>query len=289
MSETDAWERSGAALLTSSVRRRIVDHLTQLPRLDLEGRPTRDSGMTAAELGDVLGLHSTTVRFHLDQLVRGGLVDSHFVKSGGAGRPAKRYRVADGDLSSVQRQDLEGPYQVLAKLLAMALDPEQAEHLSPEEAGQAWSRQRLAELRDRQEQTETPPPADTPGQWVAKVGTVIDLLQEWGYTPDLTFGSRDGEVTLTLRDCPFLDLARSHPAVACGVHRGLLRGALDGVGEPQGKVSLRPFVTETSCHAVLVRQPGPADLGIPQIPRPCADAQATDESHQPTDQESTDE
>ena len=40
----------GSALLLSRVRRSIVDELSALPRLAVEGRPTRDRGLTATEL-----------------------------------------------------------------------------------------------------------------------------------------------------------------------------------------------------------------------------------------------
>ncbi|MGD8199251.1 helix-turn-helix transcriptional regulator [Ornithinimicrobium sp. W1679] len=266
-------ERGGAFLLTSAVRRSIVDHLVGLPRLAVEGRPTRDDGMTAAELGTVLGLHSTTVRFHLDQLVSAGLVGSRFVRSGGAGRPAKRYFVVEGELGPVARPGVEGPYQVLATLLAGALDPADEGRLTPEEAGAEWVRHRLEEGDDHGlREDDVPHAASTAGEWVAKVGGVVDLLQEWGYTPDLSVSGREGDVTLTLRDCPFLDLARIHPEVVCGVHRGLLRGALEAAGEQDAGVSLRPFVGPTTCHAVLLRHrtppgepidPGPARWSTP--------------------------
>ena len=270
--------RDGAFLLTSAVRRSIVDHLVGLPRLAVEGRPTRDAGMTAAELGTVLGLHSTTVRFHLDQLVSAGLVGSHFVRSGGAGRPAKRYFVVEGELGPVARPGVEGPYQVLATLLASALDPADEGRLTPEEAGAEWVRHRLGEGAT----PDTPPPsgAETAGEWVAKVGGVVDLLQEWGYTPDLSVSGREGDVTLTLQDCPFLDLARVHPEVVCGVHRGLLKGALEAAGETDAGVSLRPFVGPTTCHAVLLRHrtppgepivPGPARWSTPPHPTTASD------------------
>lgn len=249
----------GAGLLTSGVRRRIVEHLGSLPRLAVEGRPTKDQGMTAGELGDVLGLHSTTVRFHLDQLVAAGLVTSHFVRRGGAGRPAKKYVVAEGRLEDVMGAGAPaaGPYKVLAGLLASAFEPTEGEQAppTPEEAGREWVRRRLAVQEESEEQA----PAATTGEWLGKMGAVVDLLEEWGYTPDLAVGGRDGDVMLTLHDCPFLDLARVHPAVVCGVHRGLLRGALEAAGESGARVSLRPFVDARTCHAVLVR--GPAGDG----------------------------
>lgn len=249
--------REGAALLTSAVRRRIVEALAALPRLAVEGRPTRDAGLSAAELGEILELHSTTVRFHLDQLVEAGLVESHFVRGGGAGRPKKKYTVVDGELDPIVRPDATGPFQVLAGLLAEAMDPTQPARLTPEQAGVEWIRQRLAERGEISTER-----AGSTGQWLGKVGGIVDLLEEWGYTPDLEVEGGRGDVTLTLPDCPFLELAKAHPAVVCGVHRGLLKGALDVAGEAQAEVSLRPFVGPAVCHAVVFRDGSGADPGV---------------------------
>ena len=72
---------NAAALLASPVRRRLVDALA-----NADGGATTP-GLTAAELGSQVGLHVTTVRFHLDQLVAAGLVESAVRREGGAGRP----------------------------------------------------------------------------------------------------------------------------------------------------------------------------------------------------------
>ena len=72
---------NAAALLASPVRRKIVDALA------LADGDADTPGFTAAELGAEVGLHVTTVRFHLDQLVAAGLVESAVRREGGAGRP----------------------------------------------------------------------------------------------------------------------------------------------------------------------------------------------------------
>lgn len=256
----DAGDGAGAALLTSAVRRRIVDHLAELPRLASEG-PTRERGLTASELGAVLGLHTTTVRFHLDQLVAAGILRSHFVRSGGAGRPAKRYVVEESELGGGAGPSTEGPYQILATLLADALAEGHQGSVDPEAAGREWVRRRM---NARASGADRPSGAATPGEWVGKVGAVVDLLSEWGYVPDLAVNGQEGDVTLTLHDCPFRDLARVHPEIVCGVHLGLLRGALESAGEDQAGVSLRPFVTPTTCSAVLLRR-GPHPLPTPIV------------------------
>jgi predicted ArsR family transcriptional regulator len=234
---------TGAALLVSPVRRAVVD---ELAALDETGRRV---GLTAAELGSRLGLHTTTIRFHVDQLVAGGVLEAHFVRSGGVGRPSKKYLLHEKALADSEAgQESAGPYRVLAGLLASAMSAGESEQLTPEEAGIRWAQHRAAAVLPG-----TPGASSSGADRSAgpKVDAVTELLAEWGYTPE-TEPAEDGTaVDITLRRCPFLDLAHTHPDVVCGVHRGLLRGALTAVGQPDARVSLQPFVGPDTCRARL--------------------------------------
>lgn len=228
-------EATGAGLLGSPVRRSVVDELAALDP------GARAVGLTAAELGERLGLHTTTIRFHVDQLVAAGILGAHFVRSGGVGRPSKKYVLREESLGDTARGAAGSrPFEVLARLLASTLAEDESERLTPEQAGEAWA------LRRAQSAATTA----TEGR-DAKVREVIELLGEWGYTPDPQALEDGTAVDVNLRACPFIDLARTHPDVVCGVHRGLLRGALTAVGEPGARVSLEPFVGPDLCRARL--------------------------------------
>jgi len=233
---TDATPNA-AALLASPVRRRLVDALAQADA----GAAT--PGYTAAELGAEVGLHVTTVRFHLDQLVAAGIVDAAVRREGGAGRPRKVYSLAPGSLDDVDARAEADHLRLLSGLLASTLADGVTGHaVTPAEAGRRWAAEHVvADGRAA--------PADTPGRWLGKLAQMIDVLQEWGYTPELrtSDGGRVAEVTLA--HCPFLDLARANPAVVCGIHRGLIAGSLAQLGESATRVSLEPFVDETTCIA----------------------------------------
>ena len=85
-------------VLTSPVRRRIVEVLTRVT----DGH---DHGpLSAAELAAEVGLHVSTVRFHLDQLVAVRLVEPHFRRQPGAGRPRKVYTSAPGSFAELLAQ-----------------------------------------------------------------------------------------------------------------------------------------------------------------------------------------
>lgn len=226
---------SGAGLLRSAVRRDIVDTLANLPG------PRRLEGLSARELGELVGLHVTTVRFHLTQLIEGGILTTHAVRSPGAGRPTKKYLVAPGSLEQVP--DAQS-HRLLATLLAETFHVrhDDGRALTPEEVGAAWARRHVG----------TDPgarPARTAGEWLSAVGRMIDVLQEWGYTPNLRTDNSGRTVRIDLVGCPFLSLARTQPEVVCGIHRGLMRGTLDAFGEHDAELSLEPFVDQHHCLA----------------------------------------
>ncbi len=234
---TTSAEQDAAALMASPVRRSLV------AALEAAGRPAEGApGMTAAELAPHVGLHVTTVRFHLDQLVAAGVLTARFVRQDGAGRPRKVYVVADR-----VTHDAEGPLRLLATLLAEAMTAGvSGERLTPVEAGRRWVRDHLPGRPHRE-------PAETPGAWIARVGEVIDVLDEWGYQPELSTSDGGRNARVELSDCPFLDLARENEAVVCGVHRGLIAESMRRVGEPGAEVSLEPFVAPDRCLAHIRR------------------------------------
>ena len=240
---TDATPNA-AALLASPVRRRLVEALA------LADGDAVTPGLTAAELGTQVGLHVTTVRFHLDQLVAAGMVESAVPPRGSAGRPRKVYSLAPGSLDDVDARAEANHLRLLSGLLASTLTQGVSGHtMTPAEAGRRWAVDHVAPEQGL-------PPADTPGRWLGKLAQMIDVLQEWGYTPELktSDGGRVAEVTLA--NCPFLDLARANPAVVCGIHRGLIAGSLAQLGESgTGSVSSRSSTTPPASRTSAPRHP----------------------------------
>lgn len=240
----------GAGLLRSAVRRDIVDTLANLP--PQQGRV----GLSAKEIGELVGLHVTTVRFHLTQLVEAGLLESHAVRSRGAGRPGKKYRTAPGTLETSGDQE---SHRLLAGLLAETFGArdQDGSPLTPEEVGRAWAQRQHIEAAA----PATSDRATTSGEWLAKVGRMIDVLREWGYTPNLRTEDSGHTVEVEISSCPFLPLARNNPEVVCGIHRGLMRGTLDQLGEPGAELSLVPFVDPNRCLAHITTRANFAPRG----------------------------
>lgn len=223
---------AGIRLLNSPVRRMIVDFLAGSSG---DEAPVE---MTAAQLADLLELHVTTTRFHLDQLVAAGILEADFLRVG-VGRPRKIYRQVVG---SLQDDTDQHAMRILTELLADSFAAQvDGEDLTPYAAGRRWAEQHIVARRAAR--------ATTPGAWLAKVGQVIDVLRDWGYTPRLLTSESGRTAELQLAHCPFLELAKTNPAVVCQIHRGLIAGALEQFGEDDADVSLEPFVGPHHCLA----------------------------------------
>lgn len=196
----------------------------------LADRTPRDAQALAGELG----LHVSTIRFHLDLLARAGMVSSQSQPRATAGRPRTIY--------TATRQATDGAesgYAVLSGLLAAHFgDTPQARAKRAERAGQQWATELAT---DRGTSTEANAPEAT--------HAVLALFAETGFDPELA--STAGGQQIRMHACPFRAVAREHPEVVCSVHLGLLRGTLTRLGVAPGTVQLEPFVEPELCIAHL--------------------------------------
>ncbi len=189
-----------------------------------------DGPVRVRELAEAVGLHPNSVREQLDQLVDAGLTIRSVGPPAGRGRPGLLYAAGP---------DADDPdpnaYRELAQVLADALVRQPEAAAVAVTAGERWGR------------TMTGHAAPTPTVAEA-VKRLVTLLDDAGFAPERPDGP--GE-PIQLRHCPFEPLARKHPAVVCGVHLGLMRGALRELGAPLDAVRLEPFVAPDLCIAHL--------------------------------------
>ena len=185
------------------------------------GRP-----LTLGELQDRTGLHPNTLRGHLDAIVAGGNASRIASRSGGRGRPAWSYLAREPE------------YAALAMALASGLDrgpasdsgsgsgDDRGRALDPaaERGGRAWGEQLRSQLGAVEDGRER----------------VLLALAHTGFAPEAS----DDRVTLNA--CPILAAARSHPAVVCAVHLGLVKGVLGADG-----VRLHPRPDTLGCVVTL--------------------------------------
>jgi predicted ArsR family transcriptional regulator len=194
-------------LLQEPVRRALYGHVVAAG-----GEVSRN------QAAEAVGVQRGLAAFHLDKLVEAGLLEVSYRRLGdrrgpGAGRPAKLYRRAAGEVAASLPPR---SYQTAAQLLAEAVERAGADlelHAVAREAGQDAGRRLGA----------------------AGSGAEVEgLLAARGYEP-----SREG-ATLRLRNCPFANLAAEFPVVVCAMNLALLQGLLDGIGVPADRAAMDP-------------------------------------------------
>lgn len=190
--------------------------------------------MGVRELADAVDLHPNTAREHLDQLVSAHLVTRAPAEPSGRGRPGLRYQAVPNDVD----EDPQA-YRELAGVLAGELARRPNVSAAAASAGERWGRQMAA--------GRAPAPTDTQA-----IERLVALLDEVGFAPE---PATQGGAPIRLRHCPFATLAHHRRDVVCGVHLGLMRGALSELGAPLDAVSLEPFVEPDLCVAHLGARP----------------------------------
>ena len=194
-------------------------------------------GATAAEVAERFGLHVNVARHHLDKLAAGAYAEVVVARGNrsGAGRPSKRYRATEPQLSPQVpvRHDT-----VLVNLLKRALSllpREQAEALA-EEVGADYGRAMAASMGDV---------AETQRSFRAALHAVADAMTAHGFAAHVDSGDggdpgRHGtggvgpadepaatQLRIVAEHCPFGGAEVVHPVI-CAVDRGMIRGMMGG-------------------------------------------------------------
>jgi predicted ArsR family transcriptional regulator len=207
-----------------------------------------DTGVTAAEVADTFALHPNVARHHLDKLAGGGYVEVATGRTGtGAGRPSKRYRVTEPEMSfelPIRQDDL------LVTLLgrALALLPNDAAEAMAEEVGQEYGRA-LALAMGGPDAAEALTTA-VPRSFRAALHVVADALTAHGFAAHAE--RKGGGLQIVSDHCPFGDAAIEHP-VLCAVDRGLVRGMLSALyGEADAATSSSRPMGDDRCVTSII-------------------------------------
>lgn len=211
-------------------RHRVLAGASRAAVLDVLRRSPSPLGVAA--IASAVGLHTNTVRSHLDLLVDSGHVVRGVEPRSRPGRPAAVYE-------ATAAPDDGRNYQLLAEVLAGYLISTSAR---PGDAAAAAGRQ-WAGAGSRT--TDDNPHSSIPdGDGVAQV---LRMLANTGFAPELTSDGR----SIRLHHCPFRELAQAYPQVVCGAHLGIMQGALAELGVPVEATRLLPFVEDDLCVATL--------------------------------------
>ncbi|MGH9305486.1 MAG: helix-turn-helix transcriptional regulator [Acidimicrobiales bacterium] len=188
-----------------------------------------------AELTAHMGLNHNAVRQHLAILVDAGLVLEELEpESGRPGRRALQYRL---DPEAAGAWGTDGPYELLAALLAEVVERQ----ASPRQVGQEAGRRMNLEVRDGSD--------------------VVDVLEvemeRRGFRPART--AKGSQVDFVLGRCPFEDVAATNAKTVCQLHLGMAEGLAEGLGgvEVLRLVAKNPH--RAGCRVVLRRH---AELAV---------------------------
>jgi len=226
-----AWNRRLAAVasLGDENRRKLFDFVTSAA--DAVGRD---------DAASALGLARSTASFHLDRLVKDGLLAVEFRKLGGregpgSGRPAKLYRAA---VDEVAASVPERHYDLAGELLVSAIEAASADGGSPRDAllfaahakGLSAGEETARGTGRAQAGAAGPAAPDTAGG-TGGTAPFADFLTGQGYCP-----ADDGDGGLLLLNCPFHRLAAGHAEVVCAMNGAFLGGASAALGIDPGRV-----------------------------------------------------
>ncbi len=167
---------------------------------------------STAEIAETLGLHPNTVRPHLERMRDAGLLHVEVDNHGAVGRPQHLYSlVADAPSLGLEPPSFPLMAGLLANLAA-AYEPE-ADQVA--EVGRDHGRHVATVRRE--------------GGATSCVGAVSAEMAEMGFDP-----VHDGDAnttTIAFTQCPYRSLAEAFPELVCHLHRGMIEGMVDVLGE----------------------------------------------------------
>lgn len=164
--------------------------------------------------------------FHLDRLVKGGLLETEYQRRNGrrgpgAGRPAKLYRRTDRELVvSLPPRHYDAAADVFAEGLSRLRSP--AATAAVAEAARERGTKLGAEARRNAGRR------PSRGRLLA---ALLDLLGRAGYEPEVDQATG----SVCLRNCPYHALAADHRELTCGMNLAWadgVAGAVDGRLQP---------------------------------------------------------
>jgi predicted ArsR family transcriptional regulator len=187
--------------------------------------------VSVREMSRRLSLHPNTLRPHLRRLEEAGLVSREIRKGSTVGRPQTLYSIRES-------QDEESrDYRLLAEMLCGLVRGKRAMEQAKALANQ-WGAYLVTQGGPK------------PGVRLPR-GRNLALLQEAmaraGFDP--RFRRMQGSaVEVTMRDCPFRDLADDYRELVCTLHRGLVEGMGSGLKPPLTVKEFRPFAERGICR-----------------------------------------
>lgn len=204
-------------------RREILELIADPLRLSVLRTLEEKERASLPQLAEAAGVHPNTLRPHVLELERAGLLLSERrVLPSRRGRPGIDYRLAPG--AAVSNDDFLGVAELMAAALGRAgLDPDQLRAV-----GDEWGRYLLGRPGSYDVETELP-----------------RVLAQLGY--EATVNPR----RLELSGCPCSTVAPDQPELMCSLAEGVVHGALAAAGAEQVATSFDHDPQRRHCRATL--------------------------------------
>jgi predicted ArsR family transcriptional regulator len=181
--------------------------------------------LATADIARTLGLHANTVRPHLERMRELGLLEQRVDSRGGVGRPQHLYTLA-ADAPSLGLEPRVMP--LVARMLLRVASEAGVTGDDAVDVGREHGHDAARVWR-----------GTAPGR------ALLGELTRLGFDPEIADG--DDCLTIGFMQCPFRDLAEANPAVVCGLHRGLVEGFVEEMGDAQ-VLSFRSLVDRDGCQ-----------------------------------------
>ena len=188
--------------------------------------------VSVREMSRRLSLHPNTLRPHLRRLEEAGLVSREVRKSATVGRPQTLY--------SVRQDAVEegGGYRMLAEMLCGLVRGKPALQQAQGLARQ-WGSYLVAQGGPK-------PGVRLPAR--RNLAILQEAMARAGFDPRFRREAGNSSVEVTLRDCPFRDLADDHRELVCTLHKGLVEGMVGGLKPPLAVKEFKPFAERGICR-----------------------------------------
>ncbi len=168
--------------------------------------------LATAEIAELLGLHPNTVRPHLERMRDVGLLLIEVDARGEVGRPQHRYSLS----SEAPSLGLEPPTMpLLAQLMTDVAFVAGASSTEAIEVGRA----RGAATAKRY--------ANAP----SCLEGLVSELDRLGFDPAVGEADDHETAVVAFAHCPYRPLAEAHPELVCALHRGIVEGFVDAMGD----------------------------------------------------------
>lgn len=187
--------------------------------------------VSVREMSRRLSLHPNTLRPHLRRLEEVGLVSREVRKSAAVGRPHTLYTARAADAGEGR------DYRLLAEMLCGLVRGKQALQQAQGLARQ-WGSYLVAQGGPK-------PGVRLPAR--RNLAILQEAMARAGFEPRFR-REPNASVEVTLRNCPFRELADDHRDLVCTLHRGLVEGMVGGLKPPLAVKEFKPFVERGICR-----------------------------------------